>query len=135
MNVFLGNARARNGHVEATLNHPFPAQALVLLAAPFAATVQLLYIQACVDPPNQGKLAAALQIVGGVAIALGLAAGQLMWIQVKTDGDRGSRETRFDFAAAGAFYLAAAAALLMATFIWPVAKLDRSRIDPRDGDF
>ena len=30
MNVFLWNARARNGHVEATLNHPFPAQALVL---------------------------------------------------------------------------------------------------------
>ena len=28
MNVFLWNARARNGHVEATLNHPFPAQAL-----------------------------------------------------------------------------------------------------------
>ena len=27
MNVFLWNARARNGHVEATLNHPFPAQA------------------------------------------------------------------------------------------------------------
>ena len=26
MNVFLWNARARNGHVEATLNHPFPAQ-------------------------------------------------------------------------------------------------------------
>ena len=29
MNVFLWNARARNGHVEATLNHPFPAQAFV----------------------------------------------------------------------------------------------------------
>ena len=27
MNVFLWNARARNGHFEATLNHPFPAQA------------------------------------------------------------------------------------------------------------
>ena len=27
MNVFLWNVRARNGHVEATLNHPFPAQA------------------------------------------------------------------------------------------------------------
>ena len=27
MNVFLWNARARNTHVEATLNHPFPAQA------------------------------------------------------------------------------------------------------------
>ena len=26
MNVCLWNARARNGHVEATLNHPFPAQ-------------------------------------------------------------------------------------------------------------
>ena len=26
MNVFLRKARARNGHVEATLNHPFPAQ-------------------------------------------------------------------------------------------------------------
>ena len=26
MNVFLWNARARNGHVKATLNHPFPAQ-------------------------------------------------------------------------------------------------------------
>ena len=26
MNVFLWNERARNGHVEATLNHPFPAQ-------------------------------------------------------------------------------------------------------------
>ena len=26
MNVFLWNTRARNGHVEATLNHPFPAQ-------------------------------------------------------------------------------------------------------------
>ena len=26
MNVFLWNARARNGQVEATLNHPFPAQ-------------------------------------------------------------------------------------------------------------
>ena len=26
MNVFLWNARARNIHVEATLNHPFPAQ-------------------------------------------------------------------------------------------------------------
>ena len=26
MDVFLWNARARNGHVEATLNHPFPAQ-------------------------------------------------------------------------------------------------------------
>ena len=26
MNVFFWNARARNGHVEATLNHPFPAQ-------------------------------------------------------------------------------------------------------------
>ena len=26
MNVFLWNARARNTHVEATLNHPFPAQ-------------------------------------------------------------------------------------------------------------
>ena len=37
MNVFLWNARARNGHVEATLNHPFPAQALetpTLLVAP-----------------------------------------------------------------------------------------------------
>ena len=30
MNVFLWNARARNGHVEATLNHHFPAQALYL---------------------------------------------------------------------------------------------------------
>ena len=29
MNVFLWNARARNGHVEATLNHPFPAQAFL----------------------------------------------------------------------------------------------------------
>ena len=28
MNVFLLNARARNGHVEATLNHPCPAQVL-----------------------------------------------------------------------------------------------------------
>ena len=28
MNVFLRKARARNGHVEATLNHPFPAQVL-----------------------------------------------------------------------------------------------------------
>ena len=28
MNVFLWNARARNGHVEATLNHPFPAQVM-----------------------------------------------------------------------------------------------------------
>ena len=27
MNVFLWNARPRNTHVEATLNHPFPAQA------------------------------------------------------------------------------------------------------------
>ena len=26
VNVFLWNARARNTHVEATLNHPFPAQ-------------------------------------------------------------------------------------------------------------
>ena len=26
MNVLIWNARARNGHVEATLNHPFPAQ-------------------------------------------------------------------------------------------------------------
>ena len=26
MNVFLWNARVRNAHVEATLNHPFPAQ-------------------------------------------------------------------------------------------------------------
>ena len=26
MNVFLWNARARNGQIEATLNHPFPAQ-------------------------------------------------------------------------------------------------------------
>ena len=31
MNVFLWNARARNGHVEATLNHPFPAQVLEAL--------------------------------------------------------------------------------------------------------
>ena len=29
MNVFLRKARARNGHVEATLNHPFPAQVLL----------------------------------------------------------------------------------------------------------
>ena len=32
MNVFLWNARERNGHVEATLNHPFPAQVLAELA-------------------------------------------------------------------------------------------------------
>ena len=32
MHVFLGNARARNTHVEATLNHPFPAQAAAELA-------------------------------------------------------------------------------------------------------
>ena len=30
MNVFFWNARARNGHVEATLNHPFPAQVLLV---------------------------------------------------------------------------------------------------------
>ena len=30
MNVFLRNARARTGHVEATLNHPFPAQVIHL---------------------------------------------------------------------------------------------------------
>ena len=30
MNVFLWNAHAQNGHVEATLNHPFPAQAAKL---------------------------------------------------------------------------------------------------------
>ena len=35
MNVFLWNARARNGHVEATLNHPFPAQVPVLLEVQF----------------------------------------------------------------------------------------------------
>ena len=29
MTVFLRNARARNGHVEATLNHPFAAQVLL----------------------------------------------------------------------------------------------------------
>ena len=29
MNVFLRNARARNTHFEATLNHPFPAQVSV----------------------------------------------------------------------------------------------------------
>ena len=33
MNVFLWNARARNGHVEATLNLPFPAQAPFLPAS------------------------------------------------------------------------------------------------------
>ena len=43
MNVFLRNARARNGHVEATLNHPFPAQvAAVLGAATLAGVAQLL---------------------------------------------------------------------------------------------
>ena len=31
MNVFLWNARARNTHVEATLNHPFPAQVAPIL--------------------------------------------------------------------------------------------------------
>ena len=29
MNVFLWNVRARNSHVEATLNHPFAAQVRV----------------------------------------------------------------------------------------------------------
>ena len=33
MNVFLRNARARNGHVEATLNHPCPAQVQVAARA------------------------------------------------------------------------------------------------------
>ena len=33
MNVFLWNARARNTDVEATLNHPFPAQASSVYAA------------------------------------------------------------------------------------------------------
>ena len=33
MNVFLWNARARNVHVEATLNHPFPAQVVVDLGS------------------------------------------------------------------------------------------------------
>ena len=33
MNVFLRNARARNGHVEATLNHPFPAQVRFAVSA------------------------------------------------------------------------------------------------------
>ena len=37
MNVFLWNARARNGHVEATLNHPFPAQVLGTHGAWYAA--------------------------------------------------------------------------------------------------
>ena len=39
MNVFLWNARARNGHVEATLNHPFPAQ----VRAPYAYTARVLW--------------------------------------------------------------------------------------------
>merc|ERR1711965_1086133 len=38
VNVFLWNARARNGHVEATLNHPFPAQAATPLEDELKAT-------------------------------------------------------------------------------------------------
>ena len=38
MNVFLWNARARNGQVEATLNHPFPAQAATPLEDELKAT-------------------------------------------------------------------------------------------------
>ena len=37
MNVFLWNARARNTHVEATLNHPFPAQVTRYAPAPLLA--------------------------------------------------------------------------------------------------
>ena len=106
--------------------------ALVIAGVPFAAVVQFLAIQACVAPEHQGKLAAALQLVGGFAVALGLAAGQLLWIQLKTSAAHGSPETRADFRAGGAFYLSAIAALAMATAIWPVAKLDRSRLMPQD---
>ena len=34
MDVFLWNARARNTHVEATLNHPFPAQVSFVVDKP-----------------------------------------------------------------------------------------------------
>ena len=49
MNVFLWNARARNGHVEATLNHPFPAQ--VKLRSPGVANDT--FCEAACDCPGQ----------------------------------------------------------------------------------
>ena len=42
MNVFLWNARARNTHVEATLNHPFPAQVYCASYAEFVACRRVL---------------------------------------------------------------------------------------------
>ena len=39
MNVFLWNARARNGDVEATLNHPFPAQVFTASHHAYAETL------------------------------------------------------------------------------------------------
>ena len=50
MNVFLWNARARNGHVEATLNHPFPAQ--VKLRSPGVANDTFCEAAKC-DCPGQ----------------------------------------------------------------------------------
>ena len=54
MNVFLWNARARNGHVEATLNHPFPAQDLVAASADADAAA----VAAAADAHSQAGIAA-----------------------------------------------------------------------------
>ena len=49
MNVLLRNARARNGHVEARLNHPFPAQATFddALTSAFADAARPDCLKAC----------------------------------------------------------------------------------------
>ena len=82
MNVFLWNARARNGHVEATLNHPFPAQvfaALLYFLVGFQCSFLVFflnyYLNSCI----------------GIAMAYAVAA-----FSPTTEAANGAGEGRFD---------------------------------------
>ena len=57
MNVFLWNACARNGHIEATLNHPFPAQVATGAAARAAARVAVAMNDDAVAAARRRRLA------------------------------------------------------------------------------
>ena len=74
MNVFFWNARARNGHVEATLNHPFPAQVTELVKE------KLKY-----------EREALLFADGAMALPI---VGQASWDKVRSDWNKGTFERR-----------------------------------------
>lgn len=106
----------------------FAATGFLFIAAPV--NLQYLYINGVVPPEKQGRLSGGIQIVGAVAAALGLGLGYSLWLGLKTSAERGTRQTKRDWAAASPFFAAAVSLCIASVALY--SPVTRERIE-REG--